>query len=232
MRNVKGNEREEIMTEGLHWEWRGFGTVTGRFVKSYCDLPILFEQQEVEDLYLWIPGLEVNAKFRTGAEGGLKLKRIRDRDGCFEKWHEDPGEIFDFPLNPRAWKSLSDVLKTANLHLPDSPDEEITRERAVKLLTESGCKTLLVKKTREAKKWQAPNGFVKLEWASVSGPQPVVSIGLENWYDEDAPAELSDESAKKDLSSAVDFFELNREPLKIMNYMKAVELWSDEQFIF
>lgn len=220
------------MTQGLHWEWRGFGAVSGSFVKNYSDLPLLFHQQVVEDLYLWIPGLEVNAKFRTGAEGGLKFKRIREKDGNFEKWFENPNELFAFPLNVEAWKTLSNMLETVDIHLPESPDGELTRQKSENLLKEAGCKTILVNKNREAKKWRAPNGVVKIEWACISTPQPVVSIGLENECDGDEYAELSDQSAKEDLSAAIDIFELNREPLHIMNYMEAVECWSADKLIF
>lgn len=219
------------MTQGLHWEWRGFGGVSGSFVKQYCDLPLILEPQKVEDLYIWIPGLEVNAKLRTGAEGGLKLKRIRDKDGSFEKWYENPEELFDFPLTSRAWASLSDVLKPVNIHLTENPDSELTREKTINLLTEAGCKTVLVKKNRENKKWEASNGDVKIEWASISAPQPLISIGVENWAGEEAE-ELNDELAKQDLSAAIEFFELKSEPLQIMNYMEAIELWSGGSAIF
>lgn len=112
-----------------------------------------------------------------------------------------------------------------NIHLPESPDVVLNRQKAVVLLTEAGCKLLLVQKLREAKKWRAPNGIVKVEWACISKPQPVVSIGLENWS-EVKSAELSDESAKEDLYAAIDFLELHREPLNTMNYMDVVEVWS------
>ena len=215
------------MAHGLHWEWRGFGVVSSKFVKKYCNLPLLFDAQTVEDLYLWIPGLEVNAKFRTGAEGGLKFKRIRDKNGTLEKWFENPDELFDFPLNNQAWKTLSEMLKKVNLQLPETPEVEISRQRATKLLMEAGCKTILVKKNREAKSWPAPNGVVKVEWACISAPQSLISIGLENGSVEEAE-ELSDESAREDLDAAIKFFELKSEPLQPMNYIKAVESWATE----
>lgn len=218
------------MAEGLHWEWRGFGGVSAHFVKQYCGLSHLFDSQTVEDLYLWIPGLEVNAKFRTGAEGGLKFKRIRKKEGEFEKWFENPEELFDFPLDKRAWKTLSDMLLTVNLHLPENPDGEISRQRAEKLLTDAGCKTVLVKKSREARSWGAPNGLIKTEWACISAPQPLISIGLENFTDESSE-ELSDESAREDLTAAIEFFDLKCEPLQAMNYIEAVEKWATECLI-
>jgi len=215
------------MAEGLHWEWRGFGGVSARFVKQYCGLSHLFDSQTVEDLYLWIPGLEVNAKFRTGAEGGLKFKRIRKKEGEFEKWFENPEELFDFPLDSRAWKTLADMLKTVDLSLPEARDGDITRQHAVELLREAGCKPLLVKKNREAKLWSGPNGTVKVEWACISAPRSLVSIGLENWADEDAE-DVSDESAREDLSAALTFFDLKNEPLQPMNYIEAVESWANK----
>lgn len=213
------------MAHGLHWEWRGFGGVSSRMVEMYCGLSRLFEPQKVEDLYLWIPGLRVNAKFRTGAEGGLKFKRIRKKDGDFEKWFENPEELFDFPLNNRAWGRLSEMLKTVNINLSEKPVDELTRERATNLLKSAGCKTVLVKKDREAKMWQAPNGIVKVEWTCITEPQPMISIGLENW-EEDTTKEIPDTEAKADLAAAVHTLELNCEALKIMNYMEAVQLWA------
>lgn len=218
------------MAEGIHWEWRGFGGVSARFVEQYCGLAHLFDSQTVEDLYLWIPGLEVNSKFRTGAEGGLKFKRIKQKAGEFEKWYENPEELFDFPLSAKAWKTLSDTLKSVDLSLPRAPCGDITRQYAVELLEEAGCKTLLVKKNREAKSWMAPNGIVKVEWACISEPQSLVSIGLENYTDESSE-ELDDESAREDLSAAVEFFGLNHEPLQVMNYMEAVERWAGNNTI-
>ena len=120
---------------------------------------------------------------------------------------------------------MSDILKEVDIQLPDCSGSKLTREKATSLLKEAGCKPILVKKQREAKKWQAPNGTVKVEWACIFEPQPLVSIGLENWC-EDEPAEVSDEKAKVDLSAAIDFLELHREPLKIMNYVEAVEMWA------
>jgi hypothetical protein len=218
------------MAEGVHWEWRAFGGVSARFVKLYCGLSDLFDSQTVEDLYLWIPGLEVNAKFRTGAEGGLKFKRIKKKAGELEKWFENPEELFDFPLNAGAWDALSEMLNTVDLSLPEAPDKNITRQHAVELLRDAGCRPLLVKKNREAKSWAGPNGTVKVEWACISEPQSMVSIGLENWTDEGAE-ELNDESAKEDLSAAIDFLGLKNEPLRVMNYMEAVETWAGKDSI-
>ena len=218
------------MTEGLHWEWRGFGGVSAKFAEKYCSLSLLFDAQTVEDLYLWIPGLEVNAKFRTGAEGGLKFKRIRKKEGDFEKWFENPEELFDFPLNKRAWKTLFDMLLTVNLHLPEEQEGEISRQRAEKLLTDAGCKTILVKKSRETKSWAAANGMVKIEWACISVPQPLISIGLENFIEEGSE-ELSDESAREDLSAAIKLFDLKSEPLQPMNYIEAVQRWAKVHYL-
>lgn len=216
------------MAEGVHWEWRGFGGVSAQFVRLYSGLPDLFDSQTVEDLYLWIPGLEVNAKFRTGAEGGLKFKRIKGKDGKLEKWFENPEELFDFPLNTRAWETLTEMLKTVDLSLPEAPDGKITRKKALALLKDAGCRPLLVKKSREAKLWNGANGPVKVEWTCISEPQSLISIGLENWGIEGAE-ELNDDSAKEDLSKAIECLGLRNEPLQVMNYMEAVKLWTQDR---
>lgn len=213
------------MAFGLHWEWRGFGAVSGRFAGQYCSLLDLFPEQEIEDSYLWVPGLEVNAKFREGAEGGLKFKRLKNGDGPLEQWEEDRREVFEFPLEREAWDTLSKVLQPAKVHLPSYPMKKPAREEVVKYLQEAGCKTLTVKKVRGAKVWQGPHGNVKVEWACISSPQTCISIGLETWAEGNPKPPLADELAKADIRAAIKGLRLDAEPLRVLNYMQAVEMW-------
>jgi hypothetical protein len=60
------------MAFGVHWEWRGFGSVSDAFFGRYGNLAYEFGPQKIEDIYIWVPGLEVNLKIREGEEGGLK----------------------------------------------------------------------------------------------------------------------------------------------------------------
>jgi len=214
------------MAFGLHWEWRGFGAVSGRFANQYGTLQDCFPEQEIEDSYLWVPRLAVNAKFREGAEGGLKFKRIKNVDGPLEQWREDRDELFDFPLEPEAWDALSKILGAAKVRLPAYPTKKPNRDAALEYLKKAGCKTVTVKKVRGAKLWQAPDGKVKVEWACISSPQACVSIGLETWDEGSQKAALDDESAKADMRAAIKGLRLDTEPLRVLNYMQAVEKWA------
>ena len=109
------------MAFGLHWEWRGFGALTTAFAKKYFQLPVLYAAEDIEDRYMWIPRLAVNAKFRSGRINGFKFKRLENKNGDFEQWREDPREMFDFPLGPEAWETLRQDLHQANLRLPEFP---------------------------------------------------------------------------------------------------------------
>ena len=214
------------MVNELHWEWRGFGGVTSKFIEHFCSLPTLFEPERVDDLYFWIPDLYINTKFRTGAEDGLKFKRLKQKEGNFEKWMENSDEIFDFPLDPDAWNTLRSTLQDANLELPEYPAEKLNRETTLTYLKEAGCKPVIVKKHRKSCLLQVSGGQVKIEWACISKPQSLISIGLENWTDFDS--EPSSEAAEiQDLNEAIDKLELDREPLNIMNYLDAVKLWAE-----
>lgn len=214
------------MAAGTHWEWRGFGVVSSSFADRYAKLESPFSPQDVEDLYLWIPRLEVNAKFRKGAEGGLKFKRLKSRDGGLEQWHENPEELFDFPLEKAGWDTLATMLAGVNVTLAPYPSEPPSRMVTLASLEESGCRSVLVRKRREGRLWRGPNGKVKVEWACISQPQTTISIGLETW-DEDSNGEgFSDDQAREDILSAIEELCLDEEPLKVMNYMDAVAAWA------
>jgi hypothetical protein len=70
-----------------------------------------------EDHYLWIPGLAVNAKLRAGEPSGLKFKRLIHKTGDIEQWWENPDELFKFPLDHAAWRTLANDLQQAQLTL-------------------------------------------------------------------------------------------------------------------
>jgi len=208
------------MSIGIHWEWRAFGTVSVRFREIFFDLPVYYERHHVKDEYLWIPGIGLNAKFRTGVEDGLKIKRLKEKDGKLEKWEENPDEIFEFPLKPEAWHSLAQVLKDADIKLPAYPSNSPGRTEMNEILQQAGCEIITVKKTRESRLWNK----VLIESASITEPQQVDSIGLENLPEEHAA--LTDDEAKKAIRSAIENFHLEDESLRVMNYMEAIKLWS------
>jgi hypothetical protein len=214
------------MAEGTHWEWRAFGGVSARFANAYLKLPLLFDWQEVDDHYLWIPGLSVNAKFRTGADGDLKFKRLMEKSGHLEKWLENPNEIFNAPLSDQAWSVLEKTLASTGLHLPEESKQLTTSEEIIRQLEELGCKTVLIHKSREARIWENSLGTVKVEWASIAGPQNLVSISLENW--EWRSGDDPDDAALQALiNSTIQGLQLDDEPVQVMNYLNAVESWAN-----
>lgn len=209
------------MPTGIHWEWRAFGEVSPRFTQKFSSLPVFFEPHTVKDEYLWIPGLEVNAKFRTGAEGGLKFKRLKQKENELEKWEENPAEIFDFPLEPQAWKTLSGSLQPAGITLPAYPAKPPGRAELKKILEDAGCAIITVMKERETRRWND----VLVEKAVITEPQRVISVGLENLPEEHAS--LTDEEAQNAILSAIEYFHLADETLAVMNYMEAVRIWGE-----
>lgn len=213
------------MALGSHWEWRGFGSVSSRFEKLYGEFPLLFETQVVEDSYLWIPGLSVNAKFRSGADGDLKLKRLQDKDGELEKWVENPEEIFDFPLSSKAWTTLSEILKTVNIELPDWTEEVQSRDEILDMLKKKGCRIVSMIKQRDARLLKTKYADIKVEWASISGPQKLTSIALESGF-ENPEQNLTDKKAKEGLLATIQELELQTEPLQVMSYLEAIEKWA------
>jgi hypothetical protein len=213
----------------VHWEWRGFGAVSSIFVDRFVSLKALYPPQNVEDLYLWIPGLEVNAKFRKGAEGGLKFKRLKNRDADLEQWQENPEEVFNFPLEKAGWDALAAMLGDVGITFAPYPTKSPDRATTIKCLEKSGCRTVSVQKCRESRLWQGPNNMVKVEWVCIKHPQATISIGLETWGGDLEGEELSDEQAKQDIREAIKNLRLNEEPLKVMNYMKVVADWASDK---
>jgi len=217
------------MAFGIHWEWRAFGAVSTDVVDKFSSLHKQFEPQDIEDLYLWIPGDKINAKFRKGAEGGLKFKRLKEVSGELEQWYENQDEMFEFPLQRDAWETLARALTDARVTLPGYPPEPPDRARATQYLIDAGCQTVMIRKRRTGRLWQGPSGKVKMEWACISTPQSVISIGLETWNEEPSGDSLSDAQAQEDIVAAIEHLGLKREPLKVMNYLDALLLWARKQ---
>jgi hypothetical protein len=220
-----------MMALGTHWEWRGFGAVSGAFARLYCDLEPCYGTQTVEDIYLWIPGMQVNAKFRTGVQDGLKFKRIENTDDDLEQWTERPDELFEFPLDSQGWNTLKEVLANAGLRLPDYPLKAPDQTQSLVYLKEVGCRAITVRKIRESKIWQRAGGRVMVEWACITAPQPCISIGLETMETENKSQNFLDDDLKNRLKNAIQDLALKKEALRIINYMDAVGIWASGKFI-
>lgn len=214
-----------------HWEWRGFGGASPDFLNLFSELPLFSESSVVEDFYLWAPGLSVNTKIRSGAESGLKFKRFINVDANLEKWLEHPSEIFEFPLSKSAWEILVDTFKEVGIALPGYPNGRLTPQNTLDILVEAGVKKIKVEKERETRVWSGPFGEVEIEWASISSPQTIISIGVENRQGLGSAESLGDEQYKKNVQAALETFNLRAEPLHVINYMDAIEVWAKDKKI-
>lgn len=219
------------MVLGIHWEWRGFGIVSSEFAFRYCALAPQFPRQAVEDVYLWVPGLEVNVKVRDLAAEPFKFKRLQNRDGHLEQWAERPSDIYRFPLDKAGWETLTATMATAGLALGAYPAGSVDAGRVLAELERAGARTVTVNKLRASRLWQGIHGQVKVEWACILSPQPLITIGLENWDEDPAGPGLSDDQAKEDIQTAIQAHSLRDEPLKALNYVQAVAIWASGQRI-
>ena len=212
------------MALSTHWEWRGFGDVSPRFAARFDTLEPAFGDgaaQVFVDEYLWIPGVDVNLKFRrgTGTQDGLKFKRLNETRETVEKWTESADEIFPFPLNPRAWE----LLRLA-MNIPAArkfrPPQDAGRDDAIHFLQKQDLRiqTVTVKKRRRSATW-GERGSVKVELAEILSPVATKSVGLEIW---DPFRQLEDDASVTLLTAAAVALELDKEALRVMNYLEFI----------
>jgi hypothetical protein len=217
------------MAPGIHWEWRGFGTVSSDLVRRFCRLETPFsEPQKLRDNYLWVPGLRTNIKFRPlyPAEP-FKIKRPLGEKNGLEKWAENEEDIFRFPLDKQSWDTLAEaLLATINVSLGEFSSEKPDDETVMGRLIKEGVRIITVDKIRSSSIWKAPNRQVKVEWSNISSPQHILSIALENWYVTPDQESLPDDEAQEDLLAAIAALGLKDEPLEAMNYVQALEVWA------
>ncbi|MGD9046756.1 MAG: hypothetical protein PVF77_01770 [Anaerolineae bacterium] len=214
------------MALGIHWEWRGFGILSSEFAFRYSALEPQFPRQSVEDRYLWAPKLEVNVKVRDIPAEPFKFKRLLNKDGHLEQWAERPSDIYRFPLDKVGWEALAGTMAAADLVLGPYPAGTVDAERTLAELERAGARTVTVHKQRASRLWPGPNGQVKVEWACILSPQPLITIGLETWDADPEGPGLSDEQAKADIRAAIQALGLHDEPLKALNYVEAVAVWA------
>ena len=214
------------MALGVHWEWRGFGEGSERLSGVIRGLEDLFPRQEVVDRYLWIPRLTVNVKLRSGVQDGLKFKRLLARADELELWHEDPEELYGFPLGHAAWERLASELRKVGLTLHASPEEPTDASATLDHLraVDERITIVEVRKDRQAWLWPGPPGPVKVELATITAPENVLSVGLENWADEGEPDDTSRGQAA--LLAARLELGLEAESLRPLSYLDATEIWA------
>jgi hypothetical protein len=191
----------------------------------------LFTPPDVEDVYLWVRGCNVNIKVRDIPEEPFKFKRLQNKDGDLEQWAEDPEDIFGFPLSEAGWNALAEALATVEKVLGPYPPRGVDAHTTLTRLRAVGVRTVTVNKRRESGLWQGPHGKVKVERATIRSPQAIISIGLETWNKVPGAPGLSDREAKEDIWAAVEALGLKDEPLRVMNYLDAVAIWASGEKI-
>ena len=141
------------MAWGLHWEWRGFGTVSAAFGERFAQLDPYLEAQAFEDVYVWAPALSANIKIRIGADDSLKFKWLRARQRPFELWEERAQDLFSFPLQREAWELLAASLGECEIAIGTPPNGPLDRKIVTSALEKAGCRLVLVRKRRNGRIW-------------------------------------------------------------------------------
>lgn len=214
------------MALGVHWEWRAFGEGSDRLLDALGGLEELFPRQEVIDRYLWIPRLTVNVKLRSGVQEGLKFKRLLARRGELELWHEDPDELYDFPLGHAAWERLASELRKVGLTLRAHPGEATDLCATLDHLKGLDERITVVAVHKDRRAWLLPGrgGGVKVELATITSPERVLSVGLENWKDDREPGDAA--GGRAPVTAARVELGLEHESLRPLSYLDATEIWA------
>ena len=219
------------MALGRHWEWRGFGTLSVALREKWDSLEHALPDRQwydVVDRYLWVPSYGMNAKIRSGLDTGdcLKVKRLRARWGQLQLWHEDPQDVFDFPLQ---WANLEWLARELHIDPPRRRRGRIDFDEALALFRESRASVQLIEvhKHRQARLWHGSGATVLIEIAEISRPEVISSLCLEStlelteWSGPDRMTE-----ARDSVQRAVDELQVQREPLRNLNYVEALSIWA------
>jgi hypothetical protein len=118
------------------------------------------------------------------------------------------------------------VLAEAGLEIADDPLPATHRSSVLPYLQKIGCRAVNVSKQRESKIWQGSSGKIKVEWTCITTPQICISIGLETVPSDSAGGSFSDDNQKKTLLKAIQELGVEKDPLKVINYMDAVNIWA------
>ncbi len=200
------------MAFGQHWEWRGFARAPAEITARLERLPLKFpEVQRLTDEYLWTPSTEINVKLRLG---DLKLKRFLERRASehaptIERWLEDPGENFSFPLAAARLRALEEALRLE----PESlGDQTLAREPLLAALGSRAQCIAVVKSRRQYWLDCAGGDRVTVELAEISAPERLVSVGLEHEDPDRLLAALGELAPGPELRS--------------LNYLDAIAIWA------
>jgi len=220
------------MAYGLHWEWRGFGSLApGTRSAIEALTPQFATPAQVTDEYLWIPGVRVNAKLRSTGAGTLKLKRLRESDATsgVELWEERAEEEYAFPVAPASVSALAEAL-ALRMTTPTGPT---SREHLLELLkaADSRVTVVTVQKLRRARIYPVGKRDLVIEIAEIESPESITTVGVEDQF------RLSDgtggddlETARRAVADAVSALGLSRSLTK-RNYVDATTVWAEGQEI-
>jgi hypothetical protein len=204
------------MAFGKHWEWRGFGALSGELRARLESLPLKFDRpQIVKDEYLWTPETAINVKLRFS---DLKFKRLLGMEEGVERWLEDEAENLPLPLEPRVVEKLAREL---GVSLPQSPEGAYGKQDLVDLLllAKPIVRCIGVEKKRWQREWMAPEAGaaggtpVTVELAEILSPEATISVALE--HPEPGPVRVARDALG--LGTA----------LRRLNYLEALSVWAD-----
>jgi hypothetical protein len=222
------------MPNGKHWEWRGFGRVSDSFRTGFEQLPLKFQPpwDDTKDEYVWIPGVQINVKLRSGGQQqGLKLKRFVSKDRDLELWFEDPKELFPFStLDASALQGVGAIL---GISLP-APTAPPTRETVLDALLRASPTPVIVtiskrRQTRvrdqELQVELAEIIEVTVNGAPVPVQMPLFSVAIENGVDLTGADRRRLEAARDDVDTLVNALQLRGGTLRTMNYLQIIGEW-------
>jgi hypothetical protein len=215
------------MPYGLHWEWRGFGQLAPSLRSTLDGLKTKYpEPQRVTDEYLWVPGCDINVKFRTKNDvQSLKFKHLHRVDDTLgtELWLEDPAEEYQLPVAPVTVRRMMDAL---GLRLP-IPEHTRSRAELLTLLAAARVRVVTVEKLRRQYVYDpgADGVPIIVEWAQVLSPEPIDSIAIESDID------LQDSSSAQEIQRAGAAVARTRDSLGAavlgqLSYLEALAFWA------
>jgi len=213
------------MAYGLHWEWRGFGTLDDAVLDRLSDLGFPSGVQEIVDRYIWTPHIRVNLKVRSWSGGrSLKLKRPVDLDpeSGLELWTEHPDDDHQLPLTPETATSiLTELGFPADFSIATVEENNLVEsiQRAV-----PETRVVTVRKQRARTVTRVGTTMVQVERAEILEPQLIASIGIED------VSELAHDSPTSTLDDARHAVRDMRDRLapqwKTCSYLCAVGTWA------
>lgn len=219
------------MPYGIHWEWRGFGTLEPGVEERIRRLPLAYPTaRSVTDHYIWAPGLTTNIKLRSWSSGtSLKFKRLLRNDAQLgvQLWMELEEEDYQFPIAPAAIANLQDELKVElGMTAVRWTDETLlTRLRA------AGAQLVRISKLRWLFRWQTDARLAFVDLAELSCPVRTFTVGVEDALG------ITDAHDARQTGEARDLVLEAKESLGLpdgltrLSYLEAVASWQENGFL-